>query len=183
MFFPFLSTMLGFYGNLCLQVSSGGPDYKHQAVSGPWLKTKLCWWCPTQSLQFTSSASREQSQRCTSHSSSIKVQQEEPVQEKRRERRGSGYIAKPKNISLPSTGFRAYWSWILYTQGFLDMIFGHFCKPPFCGRWGRRRRKTEKETVDSVYMLHRDTSHRAYSVVGVPGRRNLVNTVFTRSWN
>ena len=87
-FFPFLSTMLGSYENLGLQASFRGQDYKHQAVSGL-QHNKTLLMCSVHSLQFNSSASRESRARdaiYTSHLCSIKVQGEEAVKEKRRER-------------------------------------------------------------------------------------------------
>lgn len=47
--------------------------------------------------------------------------------------------------------------------------------------WGKRTRKLEKKTVDSLYMLHHDISYCGYSVTEGPGGRNLVKTGYTRA--
>lgn len=61
------------------------------------------------------------------------------------------------------------------------MVLSSFAHLSPLDDWGKRTRKLEKKTVDSLYMLHRDISYCGYSVTEGPGRRSRVRTGYARS--
>lgn len=94
--------------------SSGGQDYKHQAVSSLQNNKAPLMFFNAEFATLLFSNNREAN--CTNHFCSIKVQQEKAVQKKKKKKlKGEWYgqIKKPnQKIFLPSTGFRA-WFWII----------------------------------------------------------------------
>lgn len=65
-------------------------------------------------------------------------------------------------------------------KAFLMVLWSSSANLSSIGEWAKKRRKTEKKTVDFVDALHRECAYCGCSVMAGPSGRNLANVVFSR---